>query len=135
MAGFSRVNGFASASSFYGGYQPLCIRVTDSGNNFTASTGGGTTAIVEGGYDKMVRAIESLGSIIILGAQANGAFTCVVDAGSFNAGGDTTNAGAYGIVKTLATAVANTIGTAGTIAVTTSAASPALTSAGAFTLA
>jgi hypothetical protein len=91
--------------------------------------------ITEGGYEKMVRAVQTLGSIVILGAQANGAFCCVVDAATFNSAADATNTGAFGVLKTLATAVANSVGTAGTIAVTTSTASPALTSGGAFTLA
>lgn len=134
MAEISRVHGLAAAGAFYG-LQPLCVKVTDSGNNFTVSTGGGTAPIVEGGYDLMVKAVQTLGSVVILGSQANGAFCVVVDGATFNAGGDTTNTGAYGILKTLATAVADFIGTAGTIAITTSAASPALTSAGAFTLA
>lgn len=134
MATLDRIHGTATAGAFYG-YSPLCIKVTDSGNNFTADSGGGTTAITEGGYSKMVKAVQTLGSVVILGSQANGAFCVVVDGPSFNAGGDTTNTGAYGILKTLATAVADEIGTAGTIAITTSAASPALTSAGAFTLA
>ena len=135
MATLNRIHGTATAGAFYG-YSPLCIKVTDSSSNFTVDTVNGTTgAITEGGYSKMVKAVQTLGSVVILGSQANGAFCVVVDGPSFNAGGDATNTGAYGILKTLATAVANEIGTAGTIAITTSAASPALTSAGAFTLA
>jgi hypothetical protein len=134
MALVNRFNGQAAAGAFYG-YQPLCIRVTDTSNNFTANSVSATGVITEGGYEKMVRAVQTLGSIVILGAQANGAFCCVVDAATFNNSGDATNAGAFGVLKTLATAVANSIGTAGTIGVTTSTASPALTSAGAFTLA
>lgn len=131
MTGIARKNGTAAAGAFYG-LQPLAIKVTDSGNNFTVSTGGGATPIVEGGYEKMVRAIETLGSVVILGTQADGAFCAVVDGATFNAGGDTTNTGAYGILKTLATAVADEIGSAGTIAITTGS---VFTSAGAFTLA
>ena len=131
MAGIAKIHGQAVAQAFYG-LQPLVIKVTDSGNNFTATTGGGTSALVEGGYDKMVRAVETLGSIVWLGAQANGSFTAVVDGATFNAGGDTTNTGAYGILKTLATAVADDVGTAGTIAITTST---ELNGAGTFTFA
>jgi hypothetical protein len=134
MALVSRFNGAAASGAFYG-YQPLCIRVQDSNNNFTAnSTSNGV--ITEGGYEKMVRAVQSLGSIVILGAQANGSFCCVVDAATFNNSGDAANTGAFGVLKTLATAVSLSIGgSAPTITVTTSTASPALTSAGAFTLA
>ena len=125
-----KVNGQVAAGAFYG-YSPLCIRVTDSGNAFTAdSVDTATGAITEGGYSKMVKAMQTLGSIVILGSQANGAFCAVVDGPSFNKGGDTTNTGAYGILQTLADVIGS-----GTVAITTSAASPALTSAGAFTLA
>ena len=131
LSQIDRVHGTASAGAFYG-IQPLCIKVTDSSSNFTADSGGGTSAIVEGGYTKMVRAIQTLGSVVILGSQANGAFCAVVDGASFNAGGDSTNTGWGGILKTLATAVADDIGTAGTIAVTSGT---VFTSAGVFTLA
>jgi hypothetical protein len=131
MAGIAKIHGQAVAQAFYG-LQPLVIKVTDSGNNFTAASGGGTSELVEGGYDKMVKAVQTLGSIVWLGAQANGSFTVVVDGATFNAGGDTTNAGAYGILKTLATAVADDVGTAGTIAITTST---VLNGAGTFTFA
>ena len=131
LSQIDRVHGTASAGAFYG-IQPLAVRITDSGNNFTADSGGGTSAIVEGGYTKMVRAIQTLGSVVILGTQANGAFCAVVDGASFNAGGDSTNTGWGGILKTLATAVADDIGTAGTVAVTSGT---VFTSAGVFTLA
>jgi hypothetical protein len=134
MALVNRFNGAAAPGAFYG-YQPLCIRVQDSNSNFTVnSTSNGV--ITEGGYEKMVRAVQSLGSIVILGAQANASFCCVVDAATFNNSGDATNTGAFGVLKTLATAVSLSIGgSAPTITISTSAASPALTSAGAFTLA
>ena len=131
LSQIDRVHGTASAGAFYG-IQPLAVKITDSGNNFTADSGGGTSAIVEGGYTKMVRAIQTLGSVVILGTQANGAFCAVVDGASFNAGGDSTNTGWGGILKTLATAVADDIGTAGTIAITSGT---VFTSAGVFTLA
>jgi hypothetical protein len=131
LSQIDRVHGTASAGAFYG-IQPLAVKITDSGNNFTADSGGGTSAIVEGGYTKMVRAIQTLGSVVILGTQANGAFCAVVDGASFNAGGDSTNTGWGGILKTLATAVAEDIGSAGTIAITSGT---VFTSAGVFTLA
>jgi hypothetical protein len=131
LSQIDRVHGTASAGAFYG-IQPLAVKITDSGNNFTADSGGGTSAIVEGGYTKMVRAIQTLGSVVILGTQANGAFCAVVDGASFNAGGDSTNTGWGGILKTLATAVADDIGSAGTIAITSGT---VFTSAGVFTLA
>lgn len=137
MAGVSRVTGDsglgnqAAAGAFYG-FQPLVVKVTDSSSNFTANSVASDGVITEGGYEKLVRAAQTLGSIVWLGAQADGAFTMIVDRNNFNAGGDSTNTGAYGILKTLATAVADEIGTAGTIAVTTST---VLNGAGTFTFA
>lgn len=98
MAGFDRVNGKASAGAFYG-YSPLVIKVADSGSGFTATTGGGTSAIVEGGYDKAVRAMETLGSIVWLAGQTNASFVAIVDGPSFNAGAGATTTGAYGALK------------------------------------
>jgi hypothetical protein len=132
LSQIGRVHGTASAGAFYG-IQPLAVRVTDSSSNFTADSVDGTTGVItEGGYSKMVRAIQTLGSVVILGTQANGAFCAVVDGASFNAGGDATNTGWGGILKTLATAVADDIGTPGTIAVTSGT---VFTSAGVFTIA
>ena len=132
MAGITRVHGATSTGTFYSGYKALCIKITDSSSNFTADTldsNGNITA--EGGYAKMVKAVQQFGSINLLGLQANGAFCCVVDEGSFNAAGDSTNTGWAGALKTAATAAANAVGTAGTIAITSGT---VFTSTGVFTL-
>jgi hypothetical protein len=126
MAGFSRVNGQASYSTFYG-YQPLVLVIADSGNTFTASSGGSGSAITDGGYEKAVRAVETLGSIIWLGKQANGSFTAIVDGGSFNAGPGATTSGAYGALKD--NIAAQTGASVGNLTVTTYT---TITGAGAF---
>jgi len=128
MAGFSRVNGQAAAGSFYG-YTPLVIKVAATGG-FTANSGGGTTAITEGGYDKAVRAIETLGSVIWLGAQTDNTFTAVVDGPSFNAGAGATTSGAYGALRDAMSSATSV--SVGSVTVTTSS---ALNGAGTFTFA
>ena len=127
-----KVNGSASAGSFYG-YQPLVIKVTTT-NLITASTGGTSQAdpLVEGGYEQAVRAVETLGSIVWLGGQdgGNDVFTCVVDGATFNAGAGQTTAGAYGALKD---ALASALGaSASSFAITTSS---ALNGVGTFTFA
>lgn len=129
MALLSRFNGAAAAGAFYG-YTPLVIKVADSGNSFTANSGGAGSAITEGGYEKAVRAIQQLGSVVWLGAQANGSFTAVVDGPTFNAGAGATTSGAYGALKDAI--VAATGATVGNLTVTTSS---VLNGAGTFTFA
>lgn len=128
MASISRTHGQASAGAFYG-LQPLVIKVADSGSGFTANSGGGTSAITEGGYEKAVRAMESLGSIVWLGAQADATFTAVVDSSTFNNGAGATTSGAYGALKD---ALAGAGFTVGNLTVTTSS---TLNGAGTFTFA
>ena len=95
-----KVNGKVAAGAFQG-YQPLVIKVADSQSGFTAASGGTSQAdpLVEGGYDKAVRAIETLGSIVWQGAQTNASICVVVDGATFNAGAGQTTSGAYGALK------------------------------------
>ena len=123
-----KVNGKASAGAFYG-YQPLAIKIADSGSGFTAATGGTSQAapLVEGGYDKAVRGIETLGSIVWLGSQLDASIFVVVDGATFNAGAGQTTSGAYGALKD---AVASATGiSVGNLTVT---AYTSITGAGAF---
>ena len=95
-----KVNGKAAAGAFYG-YQPLALKITDSQSGFTAASGGTNQAdpLVEGGFDKGVRAVETLGSIVWLGSQLNASLFVVVDGATFNAGAGQTTSGAYGALK------------------------------------
>jgi len=96
-----KVHGQVATGAFYG-YTPLVLKVTDSDSAaFTADTVDATTgAITKGGYSKAVEAMQSLGSIIWLGARTDAHyFTCIVDGPSFNAGGGAITSGAYGALK------------------------------------
>lgn len=99
MAALNRVHGQVAAGAFYG-YTPLVIKIADSGSRFTADSVNGTTgAITEGGYALAVKAIQSLGSIVWLGAQLDASITVIVDQPTFNAGAGATTSGAYGALK------------------------------------
>ena len=100
MASINRVHGTVSTGAFYG-YSPLVIKITDSDSAaFTADTVAASGAITKGGYSKAVEAVESLGSIVWLGARTDAHyFTCIVDGPSFNAGAGATTSGAYGALK------------------------------------
>lgn len=97
MAGVDRVNGSPIPGAFYG-YPPLVLKILNTGT-FTADSGGGTTAIVEGGYSKAVKAIGTVGSIIWLGTQTSSTFTVIVDYPSFNLGSGATTSGLFGALK------------------------------------
>lgn len=82
-AGISRVNGGAAAGAFYG-YQPTFYLIAGT-NVGTANSGGGTSAIVEGNYEKAIRAIQRYASIVFVGPQSNNGFVVAIDAATANA--------------------------------------------------
>ena len=109
MALASRYNGAAAAGAFYG-YTPLVIKVAAT-SGFAANTGGSGSAIVDGGYEKAVRAMEQFGSIVWLGAQTANTFVAIVDGSTFNTGPGATTTGAYGALRdAMATATGVSVG-------------------------
>jgi hypothetical protein len=80
MAGISRVHGSVSSETLHGGYQTTYILIKDTGNSpFTADTGGGTSAIVEGGYSKAIRAIQTIATTVFIGPQSDNGFLVGLD--------------------------------------------------------
>lgn len=128
MATIARVHGSPDAYSFYG-LQPKVVLINRA-NVFTADTGGGTTAITEGGRTKAIRALQTVASIVWLGGQHSGDdYVCaVVDSATFNDGPGATTAGTYGALKDAL--VATVGGAAGNYTIT---ASTALEADGTFT--
>ena len=133
MATLDKIHGQVAAGAFYG-YSPLVIKIADSGSSFTADTGGGTSAIVEGGYSKAVKAIQAVGSIVWLGARTDATAICaIVDYPTFNTGDGVAGSGVttgFGALK--AAIVAATGATLGNLTVTSGT---VLANTGAFTLA
>lgn len=129
-AGISKTHGQMAAGAFYG-MQPTVVRVLRA-NVFTADTGGGTSAIVEGGYSKAIRALQTVASVVWASAIAtDDDYVCVVvDGGTFNTGAGATTAGTYGALKD---ALVSTVG--GAAANYTIAVSSVLNSDGTFTFA
>lgn len=78
MSGISRVNGNAAAGAFYG-YSATVLKIAGT-NIGTASTGGGTTAITEGNFEKSIRALQTIASIVYIGTRADDQFVVIVDA-------------------------------------------------------
>lgn len=132
-AGIDRVHGRAAAGAFYG-YTPLVVKIANSGK-FTADTVNATTgAITEGGYSKTVKLVQTVGSIVWLGAQTANTFVAIVDQPTVNQGdGAGGNAGATTGFGALAAALAAALGgSAGDYTITTSS---ALNGDGTFTFA
>lgn len=72
MAQVNRVHGTAQAGAFYG-LQPRYFTITQNGA-FVAGERG-----TEGKFEKAVRGVNTVASIVILGAPSDNAFTVVVD--------------------------------------------------------
>lgn len=111
MPGISRVNGNAAAGAFYG-YTPVFLLITGTDVG-TASTGGGTSAIVEGNFEKAIRAISTRASIVFVGPRGDNGFVVALDQPSANAynsaNTDTDLAVAIDAVVTAATGVTTTV--------------------------
>lgn len=82
--GIDRKNGKVLNPAGFYGLQPVILKVVANSNQFTDDTGGGTSAIVEGGYTKAIRAIQEMASIVYLGTRANGQFVVMLDKASAN---------------------------------------------------
>ena len=82
-AGITRINGGASAGTFHGGYQLKWFSVADTG--YAVTPGG-----VNSKFEKAVRAIENVATIVVLGTPTNDGFMVGVDAATFTGRGDNT---------------------------------------------
>ena len=74
--GITRLNGSAQAGAFYG-YQPRWFEVADTGYDTTPGA-------VDSNFEKAVRAIESIATIVILGNPGTGGFMVAVDGNTFD---------------------------------------------------
>jgi hypothetical protein len=80
MAGIARKNGSVlNPASFASGYSMVVLLVEANSNQFTADSGGGTTAITEGGFTKAIRSIQNIASMVYVGERANDQFVVIVD--------------------------------------------------------
>jgi hypothetical protein len=77
--GISRVNGGVVSETLHGGYQTVWLTLANTGNVFTADSGGSGSAITEGGYSKAIRAIQTIGTTVFIGPRANGGICVGLD--------------------------------------------------------
>jgi hypothetical protein len=112
MAGISRVNGNAAAGAFFG-YTPAFYLVTGTNVGTASSVDGTTGAITDGNFEKSIRAIERISSIVFIGPRGNNGFVVGIDAPTANAyvsaNTDTDVAAAIDAVVTAATSVSTTV--------------------------
>ncbi len=80
MPGINRVNGGVVEGFLLSGYSQTFLKLTNAGNVFTADTGGSGTAITEGGFQKAIRAIQTIATTSYIGPRADGGFLVLVDA-------------------------------------------------------
>ena len=74
--GITRIHGGTSPGTFHGGYQIRWFEVADTGY-------GTTPAGVDSKFEKAVRAIESVATVVVLGTVGTGGFMVGIDGGSF----------------------------------------------------
>jgi hypothetical protein len=103
MAGITRVHGTAAAGGFYG-YQPLILKIYGTGVG---------NAGIDGNFEKAIKAIEQLASIVFIGTRSNNQFVVILDGATANAyvsaNTDTNVAAAVDAVVTAATSVSTTV--------------------------
>jgi hypothetical protein len=103
-----RVNGTTQAGSFYG-YQPTFLLITGTNVGTADTQPGGGVAITEGNFTKAIRAIQTVASIVVIGARENNGFLVGVDGATASDNGETNLATRIDTVVTAATGVATTV--------------------------
>ena len=141
MAGIGRIHGQADygtslnvtgqKGAFLGGYQPLFIKVAGTGVATLDTVDATTGVITDGTRAKSLRAISTLGTVVMTDtASATTAITVMVDGASFNQGAGATTAGTFGALKDAVSAATSIA--VGSLTVTSGS---GITSAGALDLA
>ena len=103
-----KVNGITEAGSFFG-YQPVFLLITGTNVGTADTQPGGGAAITEGNFTKAIRAIQTLGSIVIIGARANDGFVVALDGATASDNGEANLATRVDTVVTAATGVTTTV--------------------------
>jgi hypothetical protein len=119
MAGIDRVHGsVVNPATLTGGYPMTFLKITDTGSGFTADSGGGTSAITEGGYTKAIRVIQTIATVVYLGTRASGQFVVAVDGSTAQPTGPAYDTDATPTVAERVKAVLDATSLYGTVAVT-----------------
>lgn len=87
--GITRVHGGAKPGTFHGGYQLKWFTVEDANTTINFAT---DNALPESNFEKAVRTIENVASVVVLGTPTSAGFTVGIDQGSYFGRGDNTGA-------------------------------------------
>lgn len=108
-AGITRVNGTAQPGTFHGGYQLEWYKVEHGSVNFATDYN-----TVNSNFEKAVRAIENVATVVVLGTPTSAGFVVGIDDGSFYGRGDATGF-VNNSVATLKSAIEGAVGTTATV--------------------
>lgn len=108
-AGITRVNGWAIPGVFHGGYQIEWYKVEHNSVNFATNY-----AAPESNFEKAVRAIQNVATVVILGTPTSAGFVVGIDDASYFGRGDNTGF-VNNSVATLKSAIEAAVGTTTTV--------------------
>jgi hypothetical protein len=77
-AGIGRIHGGVVAETLHGGYQMTFLKITGTDIG-TADTVGAGGVITEGGFQKAIRALQTLATTVYIGPRADNGFIVAVD--------------------------------------------------------
>ena len=107
--GITRVHGGALPGTFHGGYQLEWYKIEHATVNFATSY-----ASPESNFEKAVRAIENVATVVVLGVPTSAGFVVGIDDGSYFGRGDNTGASDTS-VATLKAAIEAAVPTTATV--------------------
>lgn len=113
-AGITRIHGTAIPQTLTGGYQLAWYSIAGTGFDTNYAT-------VNSNFEKAVRAIETVATVVILGTPGSAGFMVGIDAASFAGRGDSSGYGLTGVsdVDTLDAAITASTGISTTVTVKT----------------
>lgn len=99
MGGITRLNGTAKPEGFYG-YQPTFVKITIATAKLNMHT---SFNAVNSNYEKVVKAVQTVASIVIAGeptaVSSDSVVVFAVDGATFNTGAGAVTSGSYGALK------------------------------------
>jgi hypothetical protein len=85
MTGITRIHGTGQPGTFHGGYQLAFFTVESTLTNFATSY-----TVTNSNFEKAVKGIEAVATVVVLGTPTAAGFTVGIDGGSYYGRGDTT---------------------------------------------
>ena len=117
--GITRVNGSAQAGTLHGGYQLEFFKIEHNTVNFGVGyTTATNTSVVDSNYEKAIRAIETVATVVVVGAPTAAGFVVGIDDGSYFGRGDATGY-VNNSVATLKSAIEAAVPTTATVTLLT----------------